>query len=369
MSQRYKRLLVISDPHVWSSEANARTAVARVPKPNTLGVFGTFGRAHELERVCSRMAERFNPQNYIVLITGDVVEGGNTDRTRDMEYQNAEAALQPLLRRGFDVHMVPGNHDVGPAGIAYNSAAHQKYEEFHERICGYRTSFPHTVDYGDWELLLLNSTAGRGSGQALASRGQIGAQHLAWLRDRLPDSKPVVIAMHHHPDTRKMLDQVLLAVTDSEALMAILGRPRRHFLTVCCGHLHTEQLSFLSSGKLRGVASGKCTNVPRVLSIDPVTQSVEGMNLFLPSEIKTMLQRTSQQVRRQVTRTTGQVTNAAGQVTSTARETAGQVTNTARETAGQVTNAARETAGQVTNTPRDTASGVFNAGRKLLRRK
>lgn len=50
-----------------------------------------------------------NAADYVVLITGDIVE----DATRAGSYEEASAHLNRLTDAGFTILPVPGNHDLG----------------------------------------------------------------------------------------------------------------------------------------------------------------------------------------------------------------------------------------------------------------
>ena len=276
MSSNQKFIVQISDTHVWSSERNAAAAAAR---GNKRGGMGTWQRLAETEHICKAIAARFDPKDTVVLVTGDIVEGGNVDRTRQMEYRNAATALQPIARKGFDIHLAPGNHDYGPFGNFFSPDARRRYLDLHQRICKYRTTFPHAQDYGSWRLFLLDSVAHKGRAAAFA-RGKLGSAQLSWLRASLPsNAKPTVIAFHHHPVMRRIGSRTFLAIEDSDEFWSVLYSFPDIPITVCCGHKHVEDLRLVRSGKLRAVAAGQCTQDFGGIIVDPFQKDARRVDL------------------------------------------------------------------------------------------
>ena len=275
----YKKLLLIADSHVWSNERNARVAQLRPGVPNPRGALGTYMRARELNHICNSIVSRYNPGQYTVLIAGDVVEGGNVASTREQEYRNAREALQPLVSRRFEVHMVPGNHDYGPFGNFFVEDARRRFLAMAQSVCGYpaRFDYPHRVNFRAWQLVLLNSNA-HVRQRATFARGRIGERQLSWLSSVLSSaSVPTVIAMHHHARVRHIGHGAREIVDREEFEHAISpARQRGQRIILCCGHKHVEDLTF--------IATGKCTDNLRVLELDPARDSsARGVSLQVGS--------------------------------------------------------------------------------------
>jgi 3',5'-cyclic AMP phosphodiesterase CpdA len=260
----YKKLLQISDVHVndYSDQTH-----------------------QDFRQICRKIASKYRPQEHVVLITGDITEDGSKK-----EYERAAESIRILTNRGFGVHMVPGNHDYGCWGNFYELSAHRRYQKFHKENCPFKSdALPVFLDYGAWRLILLDSVAHEAAAELFA-RGRIGKPQLHDLKVMLSaDSRPSVIAMHHHPMLRPWRGELefpkeVLEIVDSKEFMEIVRTSRQQApVMVCCGHKHVEDLSFIREKGLRGVAAGKCTENFKVIEIDPVKQEARSVHLGIKS--------------------------------------------------------------------------------------
>jgi len=289
MTSNHKKLILISDPHVWSTEKNAEMSNGGSRNlRGGKGARGTYQRKEELLYISSVIASIYSPQAHDVLIAGDIVEGAWSQgglfirqNTMEQEYKNAQEALKPLVNVGFDIHMVPGNHDYGPSGLRYTKQAHNRYLDLHREICGRKSNivfsekvFPYRVSYQAWQLLLLDSNVHNGHGVHF-SQGRIGNRQLAWLEKMLESSNvPTVIALHHHPRPRNIADRAL-PIIDRKDFGNIIDSARNRGLKIliCCGHKHVEDLGY--------IAAGKCTDNLRAIEVDPVNASTTGQGVTL----------------------------------------------------------------------------------------
>lgn len=143
-----------------------------------------------------------------IVVTGDLIERGNGDA-----YDRVRDAFAELERStGTPVLTVLGNHDDP-------SRAHvlRGHEHGHHRVA--------LVE--DLRFLLLDS-----------SRGELGAEQLAWIRDvlREPHGIGTVVALHHPPLGSPMPVLARAGLRDAEAFLdAIAGTDVR---TVLAGHFH-----------------------------------------------------------------------------------------------------------------------------------
>lgn len=160
------------------------------------------------------------PRPDLLLISGDLVDEG-----RDEEY----ASLRPRLDRCAMPYLVmPGNHD-SREGIARIFAdhgylpkagpMHYAIEDYPLRIVAFDTTVP-----------------GKHHGEA-------GPAGLAWL-DRVlatDTTRPVLLAMHHHPFPCGIPYLDRYRCDDGEALAAVVAR-HGHVERVVCGHVHRPVL-------------------------------------------------------------------------------------------------------------------------------
>ena len=152
----------------------------------------------------------------ILLVTGDVS-------------QDESPASYRLAGELFDALGCPwfwfaGNHD--------HPDFMQELRPFHQEL-----------DLGDWRLLCLDS---RISGQA---GGELGREQLAALSLSLEeDTRPTLLAMHHHPVPidSDWMDQ--LGLTDREALWDTLSH-HSQVRAILCGHIHQAFATRRPSGQ------------------------------------------------------------------------------------------------------------------------
>lgn len=156
----------------------------------------------------------------VLLITGDCANGGSL-----AEYQRLRTLLRPLP---MPVYVIPGNHDdrhqilalFGPQG----SAALPGFVQY-------------VVDDQPVRLIGLDTQVPR------RDEGQLCAQRLAWLEQRLAEAptRPTVIFMHHPPFATGLavLDQI--GLLDAEAFGAIVAR-HPQIERIVAGHVHMTLL-------------------------------------------------------------------------------------------------------------------------------
>jgi len=151
------------------------------------------------------------PSDYIIVITGDVTDGGSVVSSEGIKHQYEEAArfIGRLRSAGFVVLPVPGNHDYGCMG----THPKKKYGKlFCEKLLfNHQGAFP-ILGRADTPGL-INDVAfiGLDSMEAAISRdyyfgaqGKIGDKQLKQL-SKILDSEEVknasarVVYLHHHP--------------------------------------------------------------------------------------------------------------------------------------------------------------------------
>ena len=160
-----------------------------------------------------------------VLHTGDVVH----DPEQEDEYRQA---LELYRQLSVPVYFLPGNHD--------------RSQWLQRVLRGVEDPGPHAdqeFEAGGVQFLLLDSSVAEAGGNV--GHGQLAPEQLAWLEDRCTarDSRPLVVALHHHPlaiDVSWLDDLVL---RNGEALHDILLRARHRLRCVLYGHIHESLLT------------------------------------------------------------------------------------------------------------------------------
>jgi len=164
-----------------------------------------LGAGPETYERCCQVFERLHdldPAEHAIVIAGDVTENGHA-----AEYQLAASLIAPLRAKGFNVLVVPGNHDYGPFGNLYHPGAHQ-------RFCALAGgSAPYVLDLPDVRIIGLDScyrpdrAATSGWAKFLDlfaperrfANGVLGAGQLDALSAWLECGKPTHVVLHHHP--------------------------------------------------------------------------------------------------------------------------------------------------------------------------
>ena len=230
----YKKIIHISDTHILPHRTKNRD------------------RLRETSQI---IAQRFNSRNFIVLITGDIVDGANLKSSIDKEFSRAEEALQPLISKGFDIKTVPGNHDFGYLGIRFQEKNKDRYMKFHKDICGVPAKFPWEIEYkysdGNiaWVLILIDSCYHVDDrDDRKFAQGRIHVEQREKLRNilsKLKESKyPCVIAFHH--DYTLDIDESLKLI-DYKEFKEVLDK-RESQVTLCFGHRHVQNIGNASGG-------------------------------------------------------------------------------------------------------------------------
>jgi predicted MPP superfamily phosphohydrolase len=189
-------------------------------------------------------------KNYIVVITGDIVENANHSEYID----EAVEAIEQLKERGYKVLVIPGNHDYG-TGVQGD----KKYVDvFKERYFkSRRISYPKLDIIDEIAFIGLDSTAEELHwNDRFFSEGELGAGQLKRLKRMLNkpevDSRKKVVYLHHHPFDFKLG----MELKDNNELKKIIENKIDILLF---GHYHADPAS---AGKIFHGAWGivRCYN-------------------------------------------------------------------------------------------------------------
>jgi predicted MPP superfamily phosphohydrolase len=189
-------------------------------------------------------------KNYIVLITGDIVNNARHSEQVD----EAINATELLKERGYIVLVVPGNHDYGTG-----SRGNKKYvglfkEKYYKSA---EISYPKLDIVDEIAFIGLDSTAEELHwNDRFFSEGELGAGQLKRLKRILKkpevDSRKKVVYLHHHPFDFKLGMQL----KDSDDLKKII---ENKIDMILFGHYHADPVS---AGKIFHGAWGisRCYN-------------------------------------------------------------------------------------------------------------
>ncbi len=180
-----------------------------------------------------------DPSDHVIVITGDTVERGDSDRF----LQRAREALDDLRDAGFTVLIAPGNHDYGIYQFPFLGLGEECRRRYNTHIHdAEHVSYP-TKDVIDGIAFIgLDSSAGEMD--SWLSRwwadGKLGDEQLQALermldQDDVKNAEYTVVYLHHHPWKRGWL-WYFLALNDSRKLRDVL---RGHDIAALLfGHRH-----------------------------------------------------------------------------------------------------------------------------------
>jgi predicted MPP superfamily phosphohydrolase len=172
--------------------------------------------------------------NYIVLITGDIVDNAtHTEQTKE-----AVEAIEQFAERGYKVLVVPGNHDYGTGTMG-----NEKFVElFKEKYFKSREiSYPKLNIFDEIAFIGLDSTAEELHWlDRTLSEGELGKEQLFRLQEILNEpevtSRKKVVYLHHHPFDFKLGMQL----RDNDDLRKIIENKIDMLLF---GHYHVDPSS------------------------------------------------------------------------------------------------------------------------------
>lgn len=149
--------------------------------------------------------ERFDA----LLITGDIANHGALNAYQRLQIMLAEIKTP--------IYLLPGNHD--------------NIDAMHQVFSG----FENNVEFGDWQLILLDSTEGK------HYFGQLSIDELQFLEATLQETqaKHSLIALHHPPVDIDSAWMDAMQLKNKQAFFDIIDRfdsPR----AVVWGHIHQE---------------------------------------------------------------------------------------------------------------------------------
>jgi len=172
--------------------------------------------------------------NYIILITGDIVENANHAE----QTEEAVNAIEQLEKRGYKVLAIPGNHDYGTGtrgDIKFVSLFKEKYYKNPE------ISYPKLDIIDKMAFIGLDSTAEELHWyDRFLSEGELGKEQLKRLKKILREpevaARKKIVYLHHHPFDFKFGMQL----KDSVELKKVIENKTDVLLF---GHYHGNSIS------------------------------------------------------------------------------------------------------------------------------
>jgi 3',5'-cyclic AMP phosphodiesterase CpdA len=201
-------------------------------RPHGLAAYRTAETNMLTERAIEALLA-LNPRPDIVLITGDL-----TDNGLPAEYENLKRMLGRLP---MPVWLIPGNHDrrenlKALLGTYPGLSQHPTFAQW-------------VTDLGPVRMIGLDTVV-PGSGA-----GQLCAERLAWLDERLAEdkAKPTIIAMHHPAFLCGLRHMDRISLIEGTAEFEAIVRRNPQIVRVLAGH-HHRPIQTLFAGTLAMVA-------------------------------------------------------------------------------------------------------------------
>jgi 3',5'-cyclic AMP phosphodiesterase CpdA len=206
------------------------------------------------------------PSQYVVIITGDLVNNAN----KKDSYDDAQLGLDYLKQAGFKlVLVIPGNHDYGTGNRGNKKFVKLFKSEFYQTEIDY----PKIDIIEDVAFIGLDSMAKELNWyNELWAQGQLGKKQLRELEEILNQDKikacaKRVIYLHHHPFKWRPLHEL----KDSRRLYKVLKKVMEQGISIDAilfGHNHEGKAHNGKWGILRCYDAGTATLKPRPKYVD-----------------------------------------------------------------------------------------------------
>jgi len=170
----------------------------------------TTDEQHKLITIVDGTKDKWGKDNNkpLVLITGDI-----TNDATEAQFKLARTLLDPLYASGFQLLLVPGNHDYGPGGTY---VVRSNFELFRTAFSeffpeGKETTYPLKREINGHVLLGLDSMQGHAKGpenllDKFWADGDLGHAQTAEMvtileswKGRNRQKQKVIVYLHHHP--------------------------------------------------------------------------------------------------------------------------------------------------------------------------
>jgi 3',5'-cyclic-AMP phosphodiesterase len=209
--------------------------------PSAQPVEGRVDTQAHLERAVSHL-RALNPVPDVLLVTGDLVNLGNTQ-----EYRLLRELLAPLP---MPCYLIPGNHDDrANLRAEFSDRAH---------LPGAGEFLQYAIDDLPLRLIGLDTVIPGEGGGTLCD------QRLAWLDARLSEApeKPTLIFMHHPPFRTGIAHMDEIGLHNAGAFRHIVAR-NPQIERIVCGHVHRAIQT-----RFAGTVAAICPSTAHQIALD-----------------------------------------------------------------------------------------------------
>ena len=135
----------------------------------------------------------------VIMITGDIVNDGDVG-----QYETAKGYLDQLHAKGFNLRLIPGNHDYGKKG---NLALEEGFIRFKGHFSQYHDNgmdYPYPDNIDGHCLIGLNSMQSEYGLDGILADGGVGEDQVEKTADLINEYREtsngkVIVYLHHHP--------------------------------------------------------------------------------------------------------------------------------------------------------------------------
>src|ERR1700674_1112082 len=232
----------------------AQISDLHIKRPGQMA-YGVVDTAQALER-CVVHLNRMQPRPHLVVISGDLVDGGAPE-----EYAHLLRLLAPLE---LPYCAIPGNHD--------------RRENFRSALAGQDYASPHgaanlKAAIGGLDVVLLDSSVPG------APHGELDPLTLAWLEATLAvaSARPALVFLHHPPYVTGIAHMDRQNLRNAPALAAIVRRHPRVRM-IAAGNCHRAIVTLVA-----GVPATICPPINHAVDLDLTDARVPALRLEPPA--------------------------------------------------------------------------------------
>ncbi|HRI87677.1 MAG TPA: metallophosphoesterase [Candidatus Hydrogenedentes bacterium] len=219
-------LLHVADLHFWHVTWNPLQLLNKRALGNA-NVFFRRARHFAMDRAASFVDTLDAAGPKTMLFTGDF-----SSTSLDAEFVRARQFVDAVHARGFDIHLLPGNHDVYTFGSQRTRRFEHHFAPYlHADGCPARVTLP-----GGTPMILVPTVCANW----LSSRGRISDEEIAQVRALVDATEGPIIVAGHYPVLARTVAYELTPqrqLRNATALHDALGESGKEILYIA-GHVH-----------------------------------------------------------------------------------------------------------------------------------
>lgn len=150
-----------------------------------------------IEDILKKGEGKWQSNKPLILITGDIVNDG-----KKVQFIHARNYLYRLSNAGFELRLIPGNHDYGKNGNDANEGSYNLYKKYFGHL--HEMKYPFCEPLNGHFLVGLNSMEifkASNFAEGRLGKGQINAvcKFLETTNRTRQSNQKIIVCLHHHP--------------------------------------------------------------------------------------------------------------------------------------------------------------------------